>query len=704
MEDKHNRDKQPLTPPEIPHGEPRQGSGKGNSGNQQPRRILLSWVVFLGLIIATFFMLNGGAQTQKTEQLDELGFRKLVEEGKVDKCEIVREASGITYIRGARKDDTKARFRVNVLLTENLQQFLLTNSVSASVVNASNFWARILMEIFPIILFLGLLYFIFMRQVRSAGTGAMNFGKSRARMLNQDKQKMTFSNVAGIREAKEEVQEIVEFLKAPQKFQKLGGRIPKGVLLMGPPGTGKTLLAKAIAGEANVPFFSISGSDFVEMFVGVGASRVRDMFEQGKKHAPCLIFIDEIDAVGRSRFSGIGGGHDEREQTLNALLVEMDGFDTADGVIIIAATNRSDVLDPALLRPGRFDRQIVIDLPDIDGREEILKLHADKLKLAEDTDLRRVARGTPGFSGADLSNLLNEAALLAARLNKEAVGQDDMEEARDKVLWGRERRSRAMNDDERRITAWHESGHALVQVMLEHTEPLHKVTIIPRGMALGATMTLPERDILNKTRNNLLDELVVLMGGRIAEKMYTGDLSTGARMDLAMASKIARRMVCEYGMSDNIGAQAFGDNQELLFLGREVSRTQQYSEETAQKIDAEVTRLLQGAFNRAEALLTANRNKLDMLVEYLLEKETMDGRDVEDLVKFGRILTRDERDAMKEKSDKTGEAKQTVISLDKEFSASETDEVSQRKPLPEGLGVSSHNDLDGADSGAAGEG
>jgi cell division protease FtsH len=401
---------------------------------------------------------------------------------------------------------------------------------------------------------------------------------------------------------------------------------------MGPPGTGKTLLAKAIAGEAGVPFFNISGSDFVEMFVGVGASRVRDMFEQGKKNAPCIIFIDEIDAVGRSRFSGIGGGHDEREQTLNALLVEMDGFETSEGVIIIAATNRADVLDPALLRPGRFDRQIIIDLPTLLGREEILKLHAVKIKLGVTADLSRIARGTPGFSGADLANLLNEAALLAARTNKPAVEQADLEEARDKVLWGRERRSRAMDDKERRITAWHEAGHALLQVLCKHAEPLHKVTIIPRGQALGATMSLPEKDVLNRTRNELLDQLVVLMGGRIAEQLHTGDISTGARMDIKMASEIAHKMVCSFGMADTFGFQSFGDNQEPLFLGREISRSKTYSEETSQRIDKAVSRLVEDSWARAQSIIVENKDKLERLVETLIERETMDGREVEALL------------------------------------------------------------------------
>jgi cell division protease FtsH len=539
----------------------------------------------------------------------------------------------------------------------------------------------------PVVVILIILYFVFMRQIKSANMGAMSFGKSRAKMLNQDKKKLTFANVAGIKEAKEEVQEIVEFLKEPQKFQKLGGRIPKGVLLMGPPGTGKTLLAKAIAGEAGVPFFNISGSDFVEMFVGVGASRVRDMFEQGKKHAPCLIFIDEIDAVGRSRFSGIGGGHDEREQTLNALLVEMDGFETSEGVIIIAATNRADVLDTALLRPGRFDRQIIIDLPTLTGREEILRMHAQKVKLAESADLSRIARGTPGFSGADLANLLNEAALLAARLGRSAIEHVDLEEARDKVLWGRERRSRAMEDRERRITAWHEAGHALLQVLCEHTEPLHKVTIIPRGQALGATMTLPERDVLNRSKRELLDHLVVLMGGRIAEQLFTGDLSTGARMDIKMASETARKMICAFGMSDVFGFQSFGDNQETLFLGREVARSQAFSEDTAKKIDEEVKRLVSEAYARAEKMIAENREQLEKLVVHLIEAETMDGRDVEELLKLGRILSEEERAAQKREKEGTAQpgaqpAPQQPAEQAQGAVAGPDDGASQPPPLP----------------------
>lgn len=648
---KENQNKRDLPPPLMPApGDKPEGGGGAASGVIPPKKVFGAWLVVGMLLLFMIGMLYYKPEGE-LKQMDQLEFRRLVEQDLIEKekekVELVREANGITYLKGTKKGLAKERFRVNVMPSENLEAFLLERQIPYVLVYNNNFFGPLLRELLFVFLFLALLYFVFMRQIKSANMGAMSFGKSRAKMLNQDKKKLTFENVAGIKEAKEEVQEIVEFLKEPQKFQKLGGRIPKGVLLMGPPGTGKTLLAKAIAGEAGVPFFSISGSDFVEMFVGVGASRVRDMFEQGKKHAPCLIFIDEIDAVGRSRFSGIGGGHDEREQTLNALLVEMDGFETSDGVIIIAATNRADVLDPALLRPGRFDRQIIIDLPTLSGREEILKMHAAKITLAPGANLSRIARGTPGFSGADLANLLNEAALLAARGNKRGVEHIDLEEARDKVLWGRERRSRAMEDRERRITAWHEAGHALLQVLCEHTEPLHKVTIIPRGQALGATMSLPERDVLNRTKSELLDQLVVLMGGRIAEQIFTGDVSTGARMDIKMASEIARKMVCAFGMSDVFGFQSFGDNQETLFLGREVVRNQAYSEETAKKIDEEVERFVSDAYARATRVIGENRARLEKLVEHLIEAETMDGRDVEDLLKEGRILTDEEREARK---------------------------------------------------------
>jgi cell division protease FtsH len=624
------------TPPtaSVPtEGETRKSEPTAVAGSMPPNRAFGAWIV-IGLLI----MLTIGMYFYKPESeiktIDHQEFRQMVDAQQIkdDKVEWIRDPSGIMYLRFAKKTNEKEQFRVNALPSEGMEQYLQEKKIRWQIVYSNNFFGSLMREMLPIIIILGIIFFLFARQLKDMNSRAMGFGKSRAKMLAKETKKLTFANVAGITEAKEEVQEIVEFLKDPKKFQTLGGRIPKGVLLMGPPGTGKTLLAKAIAGEAGVPFFSISGSDFVEMFVGVGASRVRDMFDQGKKNAPCIIFIDEIDAVGRSRFSGIGGGHDEREQTLNALLVEMDGFETSEGVIIIAATNRADVLDPALLRPGRFDRQIIIDMPSKEGREDILKLHAQKVKLGPNADLSRIARGTPGFSGADLANLLNEAALLAARTNKVAIEQADLEEARDKVLWGRERRSRAMDDKERRITAWHEAGHALLQVLCKHAEPLHKVTIIPRGQALGATMSLPEKDVLNRTRNELLDQLVVLMGGRIAEQLHTGDISTGARMDIKMASDIAHKMVCSFGMADAFGFQSFGDNQEPLFFGREVTRSKTYSEETSEKIDKEVSRLVDDAWARAQTIIEENKTKLECLVERLIERETMDGREVEALL------------------------------------------------------------------------
>jgi cell division protease FtsH len=619
--------------------------------NRSPARAMLAWMVVFGMILAMVYTLSSGPRGY--QELENEGvFRRMVEEGLVEKCELVREVSGKTMIRGVRKsrpgDDSKLplRFYVTVMPdTEELRAFLARHGVSPKVSYQNPLWGELLAQILPVVLFLGLLYFIFMRQMRSAGVGAMNFGKSRARILSRERQKVTFENVAGIEEAKEEVQEIIEFLKAPQKFTRLGGRIPKGVLLMGPPGTGKTLLAKAIAGEANVPFFSISGSDFVEMFVGVGASRVRDMFEQGKKHAPCIIFIDEIDAVGRSRFTGIGGGHDEREQTLNALLVEMDGFETSEGVIVVAATNRPDVLDPALLRPGRFDRQIVIDLPTLEGRENILRIHSRKLKLAPGLDLRRIARGTPGFSGADLANLLNEAALLAARQGKEHIGQEDLEEARDKVWWGRERRSRMLDQEEKRITAFHEAGHAVVMAQVKGGEPIHKVTIIPRGMALGATMFLPEKDRLHYTRTQMLARLATAMGGRAAEALFLEDLSAGARQDLQQATDLARRMVCDWGMSEKLGPRTFGVREDMMFLGREIGRTRDYSEATARLIDAEVDTLVRNAYRQAREILEKSADRVQMLVKLLLEQETVDGADAEDIIRLGRVRTPEERAA-----------------------------------------------------------
>ncbi len=503
----------------------------------------------------------------------------------------------------------------------------------------TNYLSSAIFTFLPFLLIIGILFFLFRQQMKSAGRGAMSFGKSKARLLTMDRNKVTFKDVAGIQEAKEELFEIVDFLRDPRKFQKLGGSIPKGVLMVGSPGTGKTLLARAIAGEADVPFFSISGSDFVEMFVGVGASRVRDMFEQGRKHAPCLIFIDEIDAVGRHRGHGMGGGHDEREQTLNQLLVEMDGFDTQEGVIIIAATNRPDVLDPALLRPGRFDRQVTISLPDVHGREEILRVHVKKIKLAAGVDLSKIARGTPGFSGAELANLINESALLAARRGLSAVTLDEMEEARDKVRWGRERRSLAMSDKEKTGTAWHEAGHAYLNMVLPNTNPLHKVTIIPRGPYLGATMYLPDGDKYSTQKKEALANLIVTMGGRIAEGFHSDDVSNGASGDIRQATSLARHMVCEWGMSDKLGMVEYGEGDGPVFLGRGDmgGRRSNYSESTAQIIDEEIKRFIDDAYATATRILNEGRDKVELIAKALLEYETLDAAHLKDIIDFGEM-------------------------------------------------------------------
>ncbi len=497
-------------------------------------------------------------------------------------------------------------------------------------------WASIIYAWAPLIIMIGFWIFI-MRQMQSGGNKALSFGKSRAKLSSSSQKKVTFKDVAGVDEAKEELQEIIEFLKEPQKFQKLGGRIPKGVLLMGSPGTGKTLLARAVAGEANVPFFSISGSDFVEMFVGVGASRVRDLFEQGKKNAPCIIFIDEIDAVGRHRGAGLGGGHDEREQTLNQLLVEMDGFESSEGVILVAATNRPDVLDPALLRPGRFDRRIVVNRPDVKGREGILAVHTKKIPLSDDVDIHVLARGTPGFSGADIANLVNEAALNAARYNLKTVRMLDFEFAKDKVLMGAERRSMIISDDEKKITAIHEAGHALVAALLPNADPVHKVTIIPRGMALGLTQQLPVDDKHNYSREYLYDQIAILLGGRLAEEITLGDITTGAGNDLDRATEMARRMVCEWGMSDAMGPLTFGKKEEQIFLGREIAQHQDYSEDTAIRIDQEIKRIVTDQFARSRALLQNNRDTLQKIADELLVREVLDADQVKDLV-AGKVL------------------------------------------------------------------
>ncbi len=517
---------------------------------------------------------------------------------------------------------------------------LLTKKVSVSVErDQTPAWANMLISWAPFLLLIGFWVF-FMRQMQSGGNKALSFGKSKAKLLASQQKKVTFKDVAGVDEAKEELQEIIEFLREPQKFQKLGGRIPKGVLLMGPPGTGKTLLARAIAGEANVPFFSISGSDFVEMFVGVGASRVRDLFEQGKKNAPCIIFIDEIDAVGRHRGAGLGGGHDEREQTLNQLLVEMDGFESNDGVILIAATNRPDVLDPALLRPGRFDRRVVVSRPDVRGREGIIQVHTRKIPLAEDVDISVLARGTPGFSGADLANLVNEAALLAARRNQKFVLMADFESSKDKVLMGAERKSMIITDEEKKVTAFHEAGHALVAALIPHTDPLHKVTIIPRGMALGLTQQLPSEEKHNYTKEQLESRIAVCMGGRIAEDMTFGMISTGAANDIEQATEMARKMVCEWGMSETLGPLTYGKKEEQIFLGKEFNRHQDYSEATALKIDAEIKRIVSEQHERANRTLTENKATLQRIAEALLEYEVLDAEQLKALLEGRPVVIR----------------------------------------------------------------
>ena len=502
-------------------------------------------------------------------------------------------------------------------------------------------WTTILSSLLPMLLIVGI-WFMLMQQSQGGGGRVMNFGKSRARRYDEDNIKITFKDVAGADEAKQELEEVVEFLKHPKKYNDLGAKIPKGVLLYGPPGTGKTLLAKAVAGEAGVPFFSISGSDFVEMCVGVGASRVRDLFEQAKKSAPCIVFIDEIDAVGRQRGAGLGGGHDEREQTLNQLLVEMDGFGANEGIIMIAATNRPDILDPALLRPGRFDRQIVVDRPDIKGRQEILKVHVKGKPISPEVELGVIARRTPGFTGADLSNLVNEAALMAARKNKNKIDMPEMEEAAERVIMGPERRSRVISDKEKRLTAYHEGGHTLVGMLLDNTDPVHKVTIIPRGRAGGYTLSLPKEDRYYATRSEMLDELKVLLGGRVAEALVLKEISSGASNDLQRATSLARQMICEYGMSPELGPMTFGHRQDQVFLGRDIGRDKDYSEEVAAKIDKEIRKFIDEAYQKTESLLNENMDKLHLIADALIERETLEGEEIDQLMKYGKILSKEE--------------------------------------------------------------
>lgn len=619
-----------------------------------PKKQFFSWIVLVGIFILLFNLWDNPAKEQE-KIVFKPDFSEMLEQGMVDNIKVYHEASEnpIIRIEGeipekiSNKSPSGKEYPRNwyVQIDEStlnvIQPILTEKNIGVEHKIISRRFENIITLILPTLLLFFLIYMLFIRQMK-AGGGAMDFGKSRAKLM-EGKQPVKFKDVAGIDESKEEVEEIVEFLKNPKKFHRLGGKMPRGILLCGPPGTGKTLLAKAIAGEAGVPFFSISGSDFVEMFVGVGASRVRDMFNQAKKNSPSIVFIDEIDAVGRSRGTGIGGGHDEREQTLNALLVEMDGFEPNQSVVVMAATNRPDVLDKALLRPGRFDRQVVVELPSLEGREEILKVHIAKIKAIPDVDILRIARGTPGFAGADLANLVNEAALIAARKNKEFVDIDDFEEARDKVMWGKERRSKRIDEEDRNITAYHEAGHAILTVVSPNMDPLHKITIIPRGMSLGSTMFLPKKDRTHVSKGFLLDDLVVCMGGRVAEELFLKDICTGARQDLAQATQLARSMVCEWGMSEVLGPRAFGKNEEYVFLGREVNRSQDYSEKTAQLIDAEVDKLLKEAHEKATKLLTENKEAVEALAKLLLEKETVEGLAAEEIVKYGHVRTPEER-------------------------------------------------------------
>jgi len=583
-------------------------------------------IVLLGVMLWKLVSANGGQAREDQPSYTE--FMAKVDAGDVK--EVTMYLGQISYeLQGEYVRPANRKFIVKIDKEDapNVTKALRDKAVQIKIQEVrSGDWVLLLLNGLPLLLLVGFCLFL-MRQMQAGGNKALSFGKSRARLLSAQQKKATFKDVAGTDEAKEELQEIIEFLKDPQKFQKLGGRIPKGVLLVGPPGTGKTLLARAIAGEANVPFFSISGSDFVEMFVGVGASRVRDLFEQGKKNAPCIIFIDEIDAVGRHRGAGLGGGHDEREQTLNALLVEMDGFESNEGVILIAATNRPDVLDPALLRPGRFDRRVVVARPDVKGREEILRVHTRKVPIGDDVDLSIIARGTPGFSGADLANLVNEAALWAARQNRKFVTMADFEMSKDKVLMGVERKSMILSDEEKKNTAYHEAGHALVAAMTPGADPVHKVTIIPRGMALGLTMQLPEADKHTYTREYLEAMLAVLMGGRSAEEIFLGHITTGAGNDIERATDIARNMVCEWGMSE-LGPLAFGKKDEAIFLGREIAQHRDYSEDTAIQIDKEVKRIVSASYDRARNLLSSNRDVLERIAQALLEREVIDAAEV----------------------------------------------------------------------------
>ena len=600
-------------------------------------RIFKHVTFYLQIILVAIWMIDYySASTDSKTDITYSAFMKHVQQDEVKQVTIVDNV-----ISGKLKDgkdfSTVAPSDDSLIPTLRARDI----EIKAELPPQPPWWTTILSSLLPMLLIVGI-WFMLMQQSQGGGGRVMNFGKSRARRYDEDNIKITFKDVAGADEAKQELEEVVEFLKHPKKYNDLGAKIPKGVLLYGPPGTGKTLLAKAVAGEAGVPFFSISGSDFVEMFVGVGASRVRDLFEQAKKSAPCIVFIDEIDAVGRQRGAGLGGGHDEREQTLNQLLVEMDGFGANEGIIMIAATNRPDILDPALLRPGRFDRQIVVDRPDIKGRQEILKVHVKGKPISPEVELGVIARRTPGFTGADLSNLVNEAALMAARKNKNKIDMPEMEEAAERVIMGPERRSRVISDKEKRLTAYHEGGHTLVGMLLDNTDPVHKVTIIPRGRAGGYTLSLPKEDRYYATRSEMLDELKVLLGGRVAEALVLKEISSGASNDLQRATSLARQMICEYGMSPELGPMTFGHRQDQVFLGRDIGRDKDYSEEVAAKIDKEIRKFIDEAYQKTESLLNENMDKLHLIADALIERETLEGEEIDQLMKYGKILSKEE--------------------------------------------------------------
>ena len=624
--------------------------------------------------------MSGSHQTAQATALGYSDFTEKVTAGDVDKVVIVQN-----NIRGTLKDGTEFT-TIAPDAPSNDRDLYTRLSEKGVTIPAENppeppWWQTLLTSLIPIALLIGFWFFI-MQQSQMGGGRMMNFGKSRVRLMVSDKKKVTFADVAGADEAKQELEEVVEFLKTPDKFNELGARIPKGVLLFGPPGTGKTLLAKAVAGEAGVQFFTISGSDFVEMFVGVGASRVRDLFEQAKKAAPCIVFIDEIDAVGRQRGAGLGGGHDEREQTLNQLLVEMDGFASNEGIIIIAATNRPDVLDPALLRPGRFDRQVVVDKPDVRGREAILKVHTKGKPVADDVDLDVLARRTPGFTGADLSNLVNEAALLAARRDKKKITMAEMEEAIERVLAGPERKSHVMTDEEKRLTAYHEGGHTLVGLLLEYADPVHKVTIIPRGRAGGYMLSLPKEDRSYRTRSELIDRIKVALGGRVAEEVVLGEISTGASSDIQQATRIIRSMIMEYGMSDAIGPIAYGEENHQVFLGRDLNRERNYSEEIAGEIDREVRRYIEEAYEACRTIIVENRDKLDLIAKELLERETLSAAELEELMTKGAISEKDKQNDDTDDTGKPAPIPVDVVIDDATQTSEEAERAAEKRPAP----------------------